>query len=76
MTMTTDFSRIDRIVTEMERLRTEANEIIDSYVDWVVRTRPRGTSWGVTKLNEVAKPAGSTIDHSEALKLVRDKLKG
>jgi hypothetical protein len=34
---------------------------------------PRGTSFGVTKLREIAEPAGLTINHVKALKLLRAK---
>jgi hypothetical protein len=66
-------SRLDRIITELEKLHSEANEIYDAHVDVVMCDLPRGTSFGVTKLREIAEPAGLTINHVKALKLLRAK---
>jgi hypothetical protein len=66
-------SRLDRIIAELEKLHSEANEIYDAHVDVVMCDQPHGTSFGVTKLREIGEPAGLTINHIKALKLLRAK---
>jgi hypothetical protein len=39
-------------------------------------SEPRGTSWGDLKYRKIAAPAGSTINHVAALKLVRKRIAG
>jgi len=34
---------------------------------------PRGNSWGATKLQHIAEPAGLTIDYVKGLKLLRNR---
>ncbi len=68
--------RLDRIVAELERLQKDADEILDTYTDQLMSREPPGTSWGVTKCNKVAYPAGSTINRVAALKMLRDKFVG
>jgi hypothetical protein len=68
-----DFSRLDRIVAGLEQLQREANDILDSYVDELLHRYPPGTTFGHVKVLELARPAGSTINYAEALKLVRRK---
>jgi hypothetical protein len=72
--MAQSVSRLDRIITELEKLQSEANDIFDAHVDVVMCDLPRGTSFGATKLREIAEPAGLTINYVKALKLLRDKL--
>ncbi len=74
--MTMPMGRLDRIVTELERLQKDADEILDTYTDQLVSKEPAGTSWGVTKYSRVAYPAGSTINRVAALKMLRDKFAG
>jgi hypothetical protein len=66
--------RLDDIVAQLERLQKDANQILDAYTDELICREPRGTSWGDLKYRKIAAPAGSTIDHIAALKLVRDKI--
>lgn len=66
-----DFSRLDRIVATLEQAQREANDILDSYVDERLHCYPSGTTFGHVKVMELARPAGSTINYAEALKLVR-----
>lgn len=66
--------RLDDIVAQLERLQKDANQIPDAYTDELICREPRGTSWGDLKYRKIAAPAGSTIDHIAALKLVRDKI--
>jgi hypothetical protein len=71
--MARSVSRLDRIIAELEKLQSEANDIFDAHIDVVMCDLPRGTSFGVTKLREIAEPAGLTINHVKALKLLRAK---
>jgi MinD-like ATPase involved in chromosome partitioning or flagellar assembly len=66
-------SRLDRIITELEKLQSEAHEIYDAHVDVLLCDLPPGTSFGVTKMRAIAEPAGLTINHIKALKLLRAK---
>jgi hypothetical protein len=72
-TMARSVTRLDRIITELEKLHSEANEIYDAHVDVLMLDLPRGTSFGVTKMRAIAEPAGITINHVKALKLLRAK---
>jgi hypothetical protein len=71
--MARSVSRLDRIITELEQLQGEAHEIYDAHVDVLMLDLPRGTSFGATKMREIAEPAGLTINHVKALKLLRAK---
>jgi len=66
--------RLDRVVTELERLQKDADDIINTFVDQIMHDQPRGASWGVTKHNKIMAPAGSTLDRVAALRMVRDIL--
>jgi hypothetical protein len=68
--------RLDDIVAQLERLQKDANQILDAYTDKLMCTEPRGTSWGDLKYRKIAAPAGSTINHVAALKLVRERITG
>ena len=72
-TMAQKVSKLDPLITELEKLQSEANAIIDAHVDVLMLDQPRGASFGVTKLRSIAEPAGLTINHVMALKLLRDK---
>jgi hypothetical protein len=74
-TMGHTVTRLDRIISELERLHGDAQEIFDTHIDVLLRDKPHGTSFGVTKLSELAEPAGSTLDYVRALKLVRERVK-
>jgi hypothetical protein len=71
--MTVATGRLDRIVADLERLQREADEILNTYTDQLVSTGPSGTSWGVTKYQQLAAPAGSTFNRIEALKILKDR---
>jgi hypothetical protein len=71
--MARNVGRLDRIISELEKLHSEANDIFDAHVDVLMCDLPRGTSWGVTKLQHIAEPAGLTIDYVKGLKLLRDR---
>jgi hypothetical protein len=71
--MARSVKRLDRIIAELEKLHNEANDIFDAHVDVVMCDLPRGTSFGVTKLREIAEPAGLTLNYVKALKLIRDR---
>lgn len=63
--------RFDNIVAQLEKLQKDANQILDAYTDELLCKEPRGTSWGDLKYRA---PAGSTINHINALKLLSEKL--
>jgi hypothetical protein len=71
-----DISRLDRIVGELERLYSEADEIFDRCTDLLMVNAPRGASWGQTKYDRIAFPAGPTFNRIRALKIVRSALTG
>jgi hypothetical protein len=68
--------RLDDIVAQLEKLQKDANQILDAYTDELLCREPRGTSWGDLKYRKIAAPAGLTINHVNALRLVREKLTG
>jgi hypothetical protein len=68
--------RLDTIVAQLEKLQHDANQILDAYTDELMCREPRGTSWGDLKYRKIAVPAGSTINHVNALKLIRDRITG
>ena len=72
--MARSVTRLDRIVAELEKLHSEANEIYDAHVDVMMLDLPAGTSFGVTKVRAICEPAGLTINHVKALTLLRAKL--
>lgn len=71
-----DVSRLDRIVGELERLYSEADEIFDCYTNLLMANAPRGISWGQTKHDRIAFPAGPTFNRIRALRIVRSALTG
>lgn len=73
--MPRDVGRLDSIITNLERLQKDANEIINTYTDGFLCNAAPGVSWGATKHWLVA-PAGSTLNYVAALKLLREKLTG
>ena len=64
-------SRIDRMINDFERLKRDAQEIIDVYVDGI---RPNGVPFGVVRHCEITNPAGTDLNYVNALRLVRDKM--
>ena len=74
--MTVATGRLDRIVADLERLQKEADEILNTYTDQLVSNATSGTSWGVTKYQQLAAPAGSTMNRVAALKILRGMFVG
>lgn len=72
--MARNVSRLDRIICELEKLQKEANDIYDAHIDVLLCDLPPNASFGVTKLKAIAEPAGQTLNHVKALKLLREKL--
>jgi MinD-like ATPase involved in chromosome partitioning or flagellar assembly len=56
--MARSVTRLDRIITELEKLQSEAHEIYDAHVDVLMCDLPPGTSFGVTKMRAIADPLG------------------
>ena len=67
--------RLDHIISELERLHTDAQDIFDAHIDYV-RCRAPSVPFGTLKFREIAGPAGNTIDYVAALKIVRKKIAG
>jgi hypothetical protein len=65
-------SRIDRIITELERLQSDAGGIIDTYVASIANRH--NASFGATKAIHISGYAGSQLNYVAALKRVRDYL--
>jgi hypothetical protein len=68
--------RIDRIITQLEGLYGEAQDIFNAHVDYVLAKDRSIKSFGEMKLREIAQPAGNTINYVAALKIVRRKIVG
>jgi hypothetical protein len=68
--------RLDNIISELERLHTDAQDIFDAHVDYALTKDRSVKSFGVMKFREIAGPAGNTIDYVAALKIVRKKIAG
>lgn len=66
-------SKIERIVEQLQQLYAEADKILDSHVDAVMRDRPPGTSFGATRF-EVLHPAGRALDYVGALRLIQNQI--
>jgi hypothetical protein len=64
-------TRLDRIMHELEALQNDADGIIDAHVNEYLAYHPELSSWGVAKINLIARPAGATLNRIEALKIVR-----
>jgi hypothetical protein len=74
-TNTSSVGRLDKIVLELERLQADAQDIVDSHVDYLCCKSPR-VPFGTLKFREIAVPAGSTMDYVAALKIVRKSITG
>lgn len=66
-------NRIDRLISDLQRIQGDANAIFDAHVDVMLRAAPYGTSFGATKY-ELLAPAGSTLNYVKALGVIRDTL--
>jgi hypothetical protein len=64
--------RLDRIIRELEKLHSEAQDIFDAHVDFV-RCRSPGIPFGILKACEITNPAGSALNYIAALKMLREK---
>jgi hypothetical protein len=67
--------RLDHIIAELERLYNDAQDIFDAHVDFLCARNP-GIPFGVLKRNEIAVPAGNSLNYIQALKIVRAKITG
>ena len=56
--MARSVTRLDRIITELEKLQSEAHKIYDAHVDVLMCDLAPGTSFGVTKMRAIADPLG------------------
>jgi hypothetical protein len=65
-------SRLDRIITELEKLQTDARGIIDTYVASIAYRD--GASFGGTKAVEIFPRAGTQLNYIAALKHVKSEL--
>ena len=69
-------TRLDRSMHELEVLQNDADGIIDAHVNAYLARHPEIASWGEAKIRLIARPAGSTLNRIEALKLLRRGLTG
>jgi hypothetical protein len=67
-------ARLDSIIASYERLRQEADEIIDAYVA-ELRERHPGIPAATLRGLEITNRAGSTLNISAAMKLIRNVLR-
>jgi hypothetical protein len=68
-------ARLDAIIAGYERLRAEADAIIDAHVEELRETHP-GIPAASLRALEIANRAGSTMNVAAALKLIRKTLVG
>jgi hypothetical protein len=65
-------SRLDRIVSELEKLQSDADGIINTFVQGLADRR--NASFGATKATAIFPHAGSTLDRVAALRHVKAEL--
>jgi hypothetical protein len=63
-------SRIDSIIRDLQRLHADAQQIMDSHVDYLHCKAP-SVPFGTLKYRAIAEPAGNTIDYVKALQIVK-----
>jgi hypothetical protein len=68
--------KLDQAIDELQKAEQKATEILDQYTDVLVAGQPEGSSWGVTRYNQIMKPAGSRLNYLAALKQLKDRLLG
>jgi hypothetical protein len=68
-------SRIDRIIRELEHAHGEAQDIFNAHVDYLC-AKERKASFGELKHREITGPAGSALNYTAALEIVRKKIIG
>ena len=66
-------ARLDRIIGDCERVRQEADVIIDAYVD-ELRERHPGVPDSSLRFQMIANRAGSTLNIAAAMRLIRSTL--
>jgi hypothetical protein len=74
MARPTAIERIDKLLTQLQTLQNEAQEIFNDYVDQMLRDYKSDTSFGCAKYELFAIPAGSALNYIAGLRLVREKL--
>jgi hypothetical protein len=74
-TTTPSVGRLDKIISELERLHSDAQGIFDAHVDYL-RTQTPGVPFGVVKRGEITGPAGNTVNYIAALRIVRKSITG
>jgi hypothetical protein len=75
-TATPEVGRLDNIISELERLHADAQDIFDAHINYRFHVERGKVPFGVLKSREIAAPAGSAINYVEALKIVRKKIIG
>jgi hypothetical protein len=68
-------ARLDAIIAGYERLRAEADAIIDAHVEELRETHP-GIPAASLRALEITNRAGSTVNIAAALRLIRKTLVG
>jgi hypothetical protein len=68
-------ARLDAIIADCERVRQEADAIIDAYVEELRETHP-GMSAASLRSRGITNRAGSTLDVAAAMRLIRQTLAG
>jgi len=68
-------ARLDAIIAGYERLREEADAIIDAYVEELRETHP-GIPAASLRARQITNRAGSTMNVAAAMKLIRKTLVG
>jgi hypothetical protein len=65
-------ARLDAIIADWQRVRQEANEIIDAYVE-ELRERHPGVPAASLRSRAITSRAGSTMDVAAAMRLIRTR---
>lgn len=66
--------KLDKAIAELQQAESLASELLDTYTDALVARCPPGTSWSVTRYNNIMKPAGSRLNYLAALRQLRQRL--
>jgi hypothetical protein len=66
--------RLDKIINDLERLHSDARDILNAYVAQKLCNKP-AASFGQAKAYYVSRPAGSALNYVAALRHVRKYLK-
>jgi hypothetical protein len=65
--------RLDKIISEMQRLQSDAQDIFNAYVAEKICNAP-WASFGEAKAYYISRPAGSGLNYVAALRHVREEL--